>query len=58
MIRSSRHAVLLADHSKYGNEQFATFAKLEEIDTIISDTGLSDDAVADLESGGTLVVRA
>ncbi len=58
MIRSSRRAVLLADHSKYGNEQFATFAKLEEIDTIISDTGLSDDAVADLESGGTLVVRA
>lgn len=58
MIKSSRRCVVLADNSKYANEQFATFAELSEVDTIITDDGLSDTATADLESAGLSVVRA
>ncbi len=57
-IESARRVVLLADHSKFGSEHFAHVAHLADIDTIVSDSVLSDEAVSNLEAAGPKVVRA
>ncbi len=43
MIRSARHIVLIADSTKFGNISVTHFADLNEIDTIITDNGLSEE---------------
>lgn len=58
LVTASRQRVLLADHTKYGSDNFAHFADLSQIDAIVSDSDLSDEAVADLEAAGPQVVRA
>lgn len=57
MIASSRRAVLLADHTKVGNDHFARFAAVEDLDLIITDNGLADGLADELEATG-LSVRA
>ncbi|MFE3460024.1 DeoR/GlpR family DNA-binding transcription regulator [Nocardiopsis aegyptia] len=56
MIASSRRALLLADHTKVGNDHFARFAGVEELDTIITDTGLAAGLADELESAGPTVL--
>jgi DeoR family fructose operon transcriptional repressor len=46
MINSARRVVALVDHSKFGNDQMFSCGTLNEIDVLISDTGLDEDAVA------------
>jgi DeoR family transcriptional regulator, fructose operon transcriptional repressor len=58
MIGASRRAVVLADHSKVGNDCLARFAGLDQLDTFITDKGLDDDLCADFESADLTVVRA
>ena len=58
MLGAARRKVVLADHTKFGTDQFASFAPLDEIDVIISDSGLDDDVVEEIEAAGPLVVRA
>ena len=58
MIRASRRVVVLADHTKFDDDALIRFGTLDEIDTVVSDTGLSDAAVRELESAGPRVVRA
>ena len=58
MIRSARRVVMLFDHHKLGNDQFFRFAAVDEVDTIITDDGISDEAVRALESLGPQVIRA
>lgn len=43
MIRSARHIILVADSTKFGNISVTHFAELDEIDTIITDIGLSEE---------------
>ncbi|WP_017585684.1 DeoR/GlpR family DNA-binding transcription regulator [Nocardiopsis ganjiahuensis] len=57
MIASSRRAVLLADHTKVGNDYFARFAAVEDLDLVITDNGLADGLADELEATG-LTVRA
>lgn len=57
MIASSRRAVLLADHTKVGNDHFARFAAVEDLDLVITDNGLADGLADELEATG-LTVRA
>lgn len=57
MIASSRRAVLLADHTKVGNDHFARFAAVEDLDLVITDNGLADGLADELEATG-LSVRA
>ncbi|MBB5851119.1 DeoR/GlpR family DNA-binding transcription regulator [Amycolatopsis umgeniensis] len=45
-IASARRSVLLADHTKIGNDHFARFGDLCDVDTLITDTGV-DPRVAD-----------
>jgi DeoR family fructose operon transcriptional repressor len=58
MIAAARRAVLLADHTKIGNDYLARFGVLSDLDLLISDTGLNDDLVEDVEAAGVRVVRA
>lgn len=56
LIAAARRTVVLADHSKFGREDFARVAPLSSIDTVITDTGLDDELAEDLETAGPRVV--
>lgn len=58
MVGAARRAVVLADSSKFGPELFSRFAQLEDIDTIVTDTGLDIETAQAVESAGPEVVRA
>jgi DeoR family fructose operon transcriptional repressor len=58
MIASARRVVVLADHSKVGEDFFAQFGELSDIDLLVTDAGLSDAATATLTQAGLDVVRA
>lgn len=58
MIAAGRRTVVLADHTKIGNDYLARFGSLPDVDTLISDTGLNDELVSDVEAVGVRVVRA
>ncbi|MEW1683008.1 DeoR/GlpR family DNA-binding transcription regulator [Streptomyces sp. T12] len=57
-MAAARRVVLLADSSKHGQEHFARFGGLDDIDLLITDTGLSPQDAAAIENAGTEVVRA
>jgi len=58
MIASARRSVLLADHTKIGNDYLARFGSLTDIDLLITDTGLADELAEEIEAAGVRVVRA
>jgi DeoR family fructose operon transcriptional repressor len=55
MIKSARRSILLADHTKFGREEFGRVAPLAAIDTIITDPGVNLDLVREVEAAGTEV---
>lgn len=57
MVRSSRRVVALADHTKIGREHFVRFARLEEIDALITDSGLDEKVADELGRSGVEVYR-
>ncbi|MGW0081163.1 DeoR/GlpR family DNA-binding transcription regulator [Streptomyces sp. NPDC003393] len=57
-IAAARRVVLLADSTKHGQEHFARFGELGDVDLLITDSGLSPEDAAVIERGGTEVVRA
>ncbi|GGV86014.1 DeoR/GlpR family DNA-binding transcription regulator [Streptomyces griseoloalbus] len=57
-MAAARRVVLLADSSKHGQEHFARFGDLSDVDLLITDSGLSPQDAAEIERGGTEVVRA
>ncbi|MGW3012299.1 DeoR/GlpR family DNA-binding transcription regulator [Streptomyces sp. NPDC001219] len=58
LIAAARRVVLLADSAKYGQQHFARFGELSDVDVLITDTGLSPDDALAIERAGTEVVRA
>jgi DeoR family transcriptional regulator, fructose operon transcriptional repressor len=58
MIAAARRTVLLADHTKVGNDCMARFASLDDIDIVITDTGLDEETAESFTRAGTRVVRA
>jgi DeoR family fructose operon transcriptional repressor len=58
MIAASRRTVVLADHTKIGNDYLSRFGALSDVDLLISDSGLNDDLVSDVEAEGVRVIRA
>ena len=56
LIEASRRVVVLADHTKFGREDFARVAPLSVVDTIITDVGLDVEFAEDIESAGPSVV--
>lgn len=57
MIAHAEQVVLLADHSKFGSARALTAAPLSEIDVLITDTEMSSEATAQIESAGVEVLR-
>jgi DeoR family fructose operon transcriptional repressor len=58
MIAAARRTILLADHTKVGNDYLARFANLSDIDLLITDTGLDAELGDELEQAGLRVHRA
>ncbi|MFE0486601.1 MULTISPECIES: DeoR/GlpR family DNA-binding transcription regulator [Streptomyces] len=57
-VAAARRVVLLADSAKHGQEHFARFGGLDDVDLLITDSGLDVDEAAAIEREGTEVVRA
>lgn len=56
MIASARRVVVLADHSKFGKVSFASFASLEEVDQIITDSGVAEEELRPIRDTGVDVM--
>jgi DeoR family fructose operon transcriptional repressor len=56
VLAAARRVVLLADSAKYGQEHFARFGDLGDVDLLITDSGLSPEDAAAIERGGTEVL--
>lgn len=56
LIDAARRTVVLADHTKFGREEFARVAPLSDIDTVITDVGLDVELAADIENAGPRLV--
>lgn len=54
----ARRRVLLADHSKYGNESMLRYGALDDIDVLVTDGGMPPEAVDDIRARGVEVVVA
>lgn len=58
MLQAARRVVVLADHTKVGNDHFARVGGLDEVDTLVTDDGLDGAVAMDLEAAGPRVVLA
>jgi DeoR family fructose operon transcriptional repressor len=58
MIAAGRHVVLLADHPTVGDDQFARFGEIDDVDVLITDTGLDAATATELAAAGPRVERA
>ena len=58
VIAASRRTVVLADHTKFGREDFAKVAPLTDVDTVITDSGVDAELADDVEQAGPRVVIA
>jgi DeoR family fructose operon transcriptional repressor len=58
LVRAATRTVVLAGHAAFGHVGFAHVVPLSEVDLVITDPDAADDLVADVERGGTTVVRA
>lgn len=58
MVRSARRVVVATDSSKAGDDHLHRFARLEEVDLLVTDTDLSDDVAAEVRAAGPQVVTA
>lgn len=58
MLNSAKRKVILADHTKFGDDHFATFGDISEIDVIVTDTGVDQAFVKSIEALDVKVVQA
>lgn len=56
LVQSARRVVVVADHTKWGVVGLSSFAALEQVDTLVTDSGLSADARAEVAEHLGLVV--
>ncbi|WP_422935043.1 DeoR/GlpR family DNA-binding transcription regulator [Sinomonas sp. P47F7] len=57
-VRAARRVVVLADASKLGVETLVQFARLDQVDALVTDADPEGDLAAALESAGVEVVKA
>jgi len=55
MMQAAEQVICMADYSKFHQQAFLTFARLEEIDVLITDSRIPDEDVRYLESRGIKV---
>lgn len=58
LLRAGRRVVLLADHTKVGDDHFVRFGALEDVDVLITDVGLRAEDHTALTDAGLPVVLA
>jgi DeoR family transcriptional regulator, fructose operon transcriptional repressor len=58
MLSIAPYTVLLADHSKIGVVSLLRYGELDQIDTLITDSGLPESQECDLQDAGIRVIRA
>jgi len=58
MIGAARRTVLLADHTKVGNDCMARFGGLTDLDLFITDAGLDEETAGEFGAAGVRVLRA
>ncbi len=58
MCRAAQQVVVLADHTKVGEEDTVRFASIEQVDALVTDSGLARAHVQALEEAGVEVVLA
>jgi DeoR family fructose operon transcriptional repressor len=58
MLSIAQHTVLLADHSKIGVASLLRYGELDQIDMLITDSGLPQSQERDLQDAGIRVIRA
>ena len=58
MIESARRVVAIVDQSKFGNGQMFSYADLDEIDVLVTDSRVDDDTVEIIAGHGLAVRRA
>jgi len=58
MMRAARRSVVLADHRKLGDDHLVRFAGLDEVEVLVTDSGVDAAAAEALEAAGPRVVRA
>jgi DeoR family fructose operon transcriptional repressor len=55
MVGAARRVVVLADHTKLETDHFSLVAALDDVDLLITDSGVSDDVRGVLEAAGVAV---
>jgi DeoR family transcriptional regulator, fructose operon transcriptional repressor len=58
MLQAARRVVVLADHTKFGNDCFARFGDLDQIDVVITDNALDQEIANQFERAGLKLVLA
>lgn len=58
MVHASRQVVVLADSSKVGRDLPRQFARIEDVDVVVTDDGIDTDDLADLRATGVDMVVA
>jgi DeoR/GlpR family transcriptional regulator of sugar metabolism len=48
LVQSARRVVVIADHTKWGTVGLSSFATLEQVDTLVTDSGLPGEARAEI----------
>jgi DeoR family fructose operon transcriptional repressor len=57
-VRAARRSILLADHTKFGVESFCRFARVRDLEAIVTDAGLEPAEVSAYAAAGVQVVQA
>jgi DeoR family fructose operon transcriptional repressor len=58
MIAAARRVVVLANHTKVSVDHFARFAAIDDVDVLVTDSGIDAGLALDLDSAGVRVVQA
>lgn len=58
LVAAADRVVLLADHTKFGEEHFVRFAELADLDVVITDSGVDDQDLLALKAADLEVVVA
>jgi DeoR family fructose operon transcriptional repressor len=58
MVRAADRTVLLADHSKFGQEHFVRFAELSDLDVVVTDAAVEQADLLPLQAADIEVVAA
>jgi DeoR family fructose operon transcriptional repressor len=58
MLSIAQYTVLLADHSKVGIASLLRYGELDQIDTLITDSGLPQSQERELQDAGIRIIRA